>query len=189
MLAAVKRGTFRSDERLPVTPFILGKLVESLQYTAESAFQKCMLRAMYLLAFHAFLHIGEICVNKSATHVLQLQDIQFFQNSQAQVVQLEISFRSFKGNYNICPVVLSLRAKESSSDTCPVRSLYSYVQLRGTLPGPLFCYPPDLPVSYTYFCACFNKALIWAGLPTSQYKSHSFHIGAASTEAAPRGVR
>ena len=184
LLAGVKRGSFRSDQRLPVTPYILSKLAESLQYTAESIYQRRMLQAMYLLAFHAFLRIGEISNNKSITHVLQLGDIQFFQDSRSQVSKLEITFRSFKANYNIRPVVLSLNARGKRSDTCPVGSLYNFVELRGTFPGPLFCFPPDIPISYAYFCSCLNKALVWAGLCPSQYKSHSFRIGAASTAAA-----
>ena len=184
MLASVKRGTSRDDQRLPVTPFILSKIIHALQHTADSHYQKSMLAAMFLLAFHAFLRIGEICQNRENSNVLQLQDIQFLQNVQKQLSHLEITFRSFKSNYNIRPVILSLRANSQDAEACPVHSLYQFIQLRGTCSGPLFCFPPNLPVTCAHFCSCFNQALAWPGLPTSRFKSHSFRIGAASTAAA-----
>jgi len=105
LLAAVRRGRFRSDTRLPITPLILQQIVASLPYTAPSHYQHHMLKAMYLLAFHTFLRIGEIALNKSP-HILHLSDIQLFQNSTTCPCQLEITFRSFKGNYKVRPIML-----------------------------------------------------------------------------------
>jgi len=48
------------DSRLPLTPSILKGLIESLSHTGSSKFTSAMLKAMYLLAFNAFLRIGEI---------------------------------------------------------------------------------------------------------------------------------
>ena len=48
------------DSRLPITPSILKDLCQSLPKTCSSRFLQLMLHAMYLLAFHAFLRIGEI---------------------------------------------------------------------------------------------------------------------------------
>ncbi len=69
LLAAVKRGTRRPDSRQPVTQAILTKLVEPLIYTSESYYQRIMLKSMYLVAFHAFLRIGEITHNKCSTNI------------------------------------------------------------------------------------------------------------------------
>ncbi|XP_055955152.1 uncharacterized protein LOC126812595 [Patella vulgata] len=40
-------------------------------------FKKCLLRAMYLLAFHAFLRIGEISSADNRKNVLQFENVQF----------------------------------------------------------------------------------------------------------------
>ena len=104
-----------------------------------------MLKSMYLLVFHAFSRIGEITDNKCSTNIIQLRDIQFFQTSEARPARLELTFRSFKGNYNICPIIVSLVARVSQLDTCPVISLYKSIelilmqQLRATL---LFVWEP-----------------------------------------------
>ena len=49
-----------NDSRLYITPAILQSLIHSLIHTCNSIFLRHMLKAMYLLAFHAFLRIGEI---------------------------------------------------------------------------------------------------------------------------------
>lgn len=45
------------DARLPITPLILGKLVNALEHTTSSPFLRALLRAMFILAF---LRVGEI---------------------------------------------------------------------------------------------------------------------------------
>ena len=173
LLASVKRSTHQPDSRLPVTPALLNKLVESLTFTAPVCYNMIMLKAMYLLAFHAFLRVGEMTRNKFDTNILQLRDVQFFQTRQAHSSRLQITFRSFKGHYNTRPILLSLQARESHVDVCPVRSLYQFIERRGSQPGPLFCFPGNQFVSYEYFRGCLSNSLGWAGLPATHYKSHS----------------
>ncbi|KAH3781769.1 hypothetical protein DPMN_159673 [Dreissena polymorpha] len=48
------------DKRLPITPDLLARLVQSLHFTSNSVFHRILVKAMYLLAFHAFLRVGEI---------------------------------------------------------------------------------------------------------------------------------
>lgn len=49
-----------SDSRLPITPSILTKLFAVLPHISNSAFFKSILQAMFLLAFYAFLRVGEM---------------------------------------------------------------------------------------------------------------------------------
>ena len=86
LLASVTRSTHQPDSRLPVTPAILNKLAESVTFTAPVCYNRIMLKAMYLLAFHAFLRVGEMTRNKSDTNILQLRDVQFFQTRQAHLL-------------------------------------------------------------------------------------------------------
>ncbi|PJE77718.1 hypothetical protein CI610_03353 [invertebrate metagenome] len=183
ILTSIQRGSYRPDTRLPITPNILNKLVHSLPHIASSHYQACMLKAMYLLAFHAFLRVGEITINKSTSHVLQFDDAKIILAG-SRPSTLELTFRSFKGHYNIRPVTLAIHAKSQELSTCPVTALYQYIQLRGVLPGPLFTFPGNIPVSYQHFSLCLRNSLIQAGFQPNQYTSHSFRIGAASTAAA-----
>ncbi|XP_021339824.1 uncharacterized protein LOC110441051 [Mizuhopecten yessoensis] len=48
------------DSRLPITPSVLYKLVDSLRDSVPSYFLRVTLKGMFLLAFHAFLRVGEM---------------------------------------------------------------------------------------------------------------------------------
>ena len=55
------------------------KLIDSLPYVIANHCERAMLKAMLLLAFAAFLHIGEIAI-KSSNHksrVIQVEDVKF----------------------------------------------------------------------------------------------------------------
>ena len=43
------------DKRLRITPSVLNRLVNSLSQCTASYYQRCLFRAMFLLALHAFL--------------------------------------------------------------------------------------------------------------------------------------
>ena len=55
-----------NDHRKPIALNILCNLIASLKHTTSSEFLRVMLKAMYLLAFHAFLRIGEFTSNSQA---------------------------------------------------------------------------------------------------------------------------
>lgn len=183
ILAAIQRGTYQPDSRLPITPDILRKLVGALPKTLLPQYQQCMLRAMYLLAFHAFLRVGEMTVNTFSCHTLQYNDIAIIPDCLGHPIKIEITFRSFKSNCNIRPIVLSIEKKQDTS-ICPVMALVQFVTIRGTNPGHLFSFPNNQPVSYQFFTTCLKQTLCAAGIDSKGYTSHSFRIGAASTAAA-----
>ena len=57
------------DQRTPVTKSILHQLVHSRPHISDCYYHNVLTAAMYLLAFHAFLHIGEIAVTSTAQEV------------------------------------------------------------------------------------------------------------------------
>lgn len=64
------------DSRLPITPAILIQLVNALQHTSSSAFLRCLLRAVFILAFCAFLQVRDITkTTGSAQHFLLFEHI------------------------------------------------------------------------------------------------------------------
>ena len=60
LLAGVHRIRGSVDMRLPIQIDLLHALVDSATHVVQTIYMQAMLRAIYLLAFHAFLRIGEI---------------------------------------------------------------------------------------------------------------------------------
>ena len=136
-----------------------------------------MLQSMFLLAFHAFLRIGEITVHsrKKCDSVVQLGDASISDTG----ILLVIS--QFKHNASGRPVTLSILPTKDRY--CPVHSLSQFLKVRGPVKGPMFAFANASPVSRNFFCQYLSKTLQWAGLDLSKYKAHSFRIGAAITAA------
>ena len=67
---------------------------------------------------------------------------------------------------------------------CPVSLMLDYVTLRGSAPGPLFCWADGAVISRSYFTRSLKEVLQYCNLDEDRYKAHSFRIGAASWAAA-----
>lgn len=172
------------DSRLPITPHILRRLLDSLPFINPSFFIQTMLKAMYLVAFHAFLRVGEFTTSSSSlSNNLLISDVKFsYSGCRLEGFELQMSnYKHCKGDTK----VLFVRA--NSSSYCPALALKEYLKLRQTSTGPLFGYMDGTSVSRTYFSSQLKLSLNWAGLDSSRYKGHSFRIGAASA-AAQQGV-
>lgn len=174
----------RKDTRLPITAPILQKLLAALEHTVSQYPLRLLLRAVFLLAFHAFLRLGEITVKslKSKHQVLQRSDVTFNQSSLSEV---QIVMRDYKTNKHKSPLIISIQAC-SDSAYCPVRALHNYLQLFQHTSGPLFQTLDGLPVTYSMITSHLRSAIQFVGLSTEHFKGHSFRIGAA-THAASLG--
>lgn len=176
------------DCRLPITQSILEQLCLATDKVVFP-FQKALLcRSMFLLAFHAFLRIGEFTVNHNNTQdsILQVQDISFQRNSQSQSLSsMTVKISNFKHS-DLKPFLIEI-SSGSSEFLCPVYTLHQYLQLFRHKDGPLFQFLDSSTVTYSYFCKVLQSVLKFIKLDPSVYKGHSFRIGAA-TSAAARGV-
>ncbi|XP_061190392.1 uncharacterized protein LOC133198298 [Saccostrea echinata] len=174
-----------SDTRLPITTSILKQLVTSLDKLSISAYQCSMLRAMCLLAFHAFLRVGEIRVSSSTDgkNVLTLANVKLVSGKLNSCESLEITMDNFKHSAGKHIATLILQ-RNKSDQFCPVQAIQLFLKLRGLSPGPLFAYPNGDGLLRQHFTNFLQMSLKWAGLKTSHYKGHSFRIGAATCAAA-----
>ena len=66
---------------------------------------------------------------------------------------------------------------------CPLHTLIQYCKVRGSGNGPLCCFPDASPVTVSQFNTELRRCLIFCGLDSAHYKSHSFRFGAASDAA------
>ena len=179
LLQSCHKQNQTSDTRLPIDKIMLHQLTTALCYTIAGAYRRALFQAMFLLAFHAFLRIGEITVQNSAykhPHLIMLHQLQSLPN------QLMINFLSFKHSSGQ-PFLLKIEADKTPIH-CPVKSMSPYLRLRGNQPGPLFQYSYHVPVTRSEFNEELRKALVFCRINPSGFKSHSFRIGAATTAAA-----
>ena len=120
------------DSRLPITPSILKGLIESLSHTGSSKFTSVMLKAMYLLAFNAFLRIGEITGPMPPKgNSLALGNIKFIFDRTNTPSAVEIHMSQLKHSSVKHITVLLVQSNELPGNMCPVKDLWDYLQIRG----------------------------------------------------------
>ena len=88
------------DTRLPITGPIIHKLVKSLQTSVQNLNYRVLLKAIFLLAFNAFLRLGEVMVKSKCLlgTVIQREDVslEFCGKSHSAVVILLKNFKTNK---------------------------------------------------------------------------------------------
>ena len=171
LLVAMRKMGGNSDRRKPITPNILSKLVESLSYLSISHYERVMFKAIFLCSFAFALRLGEYT---ESPHTLLLNNISI------SAFSLQITFSSFK--HSSGNDLLSHTFEASFSASCPVLALNNYLQLRGTLEGPLFILNGKA-IPKTLFSKILRQAVSFIGLPPACFTSHSFRIGATTTWA------
>ena len=114
-----------------------------------------------------------------------------------------LSFKDLSIDSRDSPSVIQLHIKQSKTDpfrkgvrlflgktgtdVCPLKAILPYLVVRGTKPGPLFLTADGLPLTRQKFHNCLSTLLKNIGLSASQYNTHSFRIGAA-TSAKDAGI-
>ena len=183
LLVGVQKSSGKVDSRKPIDLHMLAQLVHASKAVIPEKFTQLCIAAMFMLAFHGFLRIGEITVRPgvSSDHVVQRSDLVIVSNRNRSSLQLTI--RHAKHQAVGRPIVLEIHAQ---ANNCPVSHVGQYLNTRGPSPGPLFILPNRSPISRAYFASQLTACLSHAGYDWSQYKCHSFRIGAATT-AATRG--
>lgn len=174
------------DSRLPVTGPILANMLRGINTSIQNLYTKWLLKSIFLLAFNAFLRLGEIVVKTKTDQckVIQRNDITF-EMSHATPVAVVIVLRNFKTNKTHDLFQIHLKAS-GNEDMCSVKTLYTYVQTFGHKSGPLFQFMGGEPVTYAFVSKHLQNIIRFIGLNPALYKGHSFRIGAA-THAAQLG--
>ena len=179
MVQGYRKEGCGSDNRLPIDKAILGRLMCSLPFTCPSPQITRLYQAMFSLAFHAFLRVGEMTAqsqSKQNPHLLQVDQLSLGHTS------LVVSFSSYKHSQG---QTFNLTVQgNSSSLACPVKAMREFLKDRGNGSGPLFCLSPGKPITRSQFNDNLRKALSFCKLSKVTFKAHSFRIGAATTAAA-----
>ncbi len=143
-------------------------------------FEVCLFRAAFCLAYFALLRIGELTYTdaRQADYPLRFDDIKIDRSLQCITAKIRKSTTSQAGK----PTILQIPAQQIKA-TCPVGSMHNYIHVRPQQKGILFCHSSGLPLTRGQFSAVLSKAISQIGLPVGKFKSHSFHIGRATTLA------
>lgn len=145
-------------------------------------FIRKLLQAMFILAFCAFLRIGEITkTSSSAHHFLLFQNVTLDSLYNKNYIDITIPhFKHSKSNNT------TLRICENSSNSllCPY-TLLDYFNLRKHTLGldPRFSFMDNATVSRQFLTQQLNGVLSFCNLNLHRFHIHSFRIGAASTAA------
>ena len=171
------------DVRLPVTLPVLSRLVHALPTVFASRYKCLMLRAMMVLAFKAYLWIGEMVPRSRGTirGCLHMDDVLLSGEL------ITISFRNFKHSARQSPQSLQVRGKCIQGTIIhPAFYLRDFQLARGNMQASLFAYPDGSPMLRSEFDVSLKRLLGFCGYRTSAFNGHSFRIGAA-TAVALRG--
>ena len=171
------------DTRLPISLPLLEKIIFACDHTQSSVYNRKMTQAIYAMAFFAALRVGEITCSPTQPrrNVIFLNQIVFMKNREGVVSAMKVTFRNYKHSDPAVPPDIFLYREKR---VCPDSTVLAYLGLRGTSPGPMFCWPDASPISHTFFTKALSDALRYCNLDVEGYKSHSFRIGAASWAAA-----
>ena len=177
MILGAKRIHPSQDQRLPVTVHMLHKFVCVIDKLFPEAFEKLMFSAMILLAFHAFLRVGEYTTRGGKeSHVIQRENIKFYVQGR-KLRGMTITLLHYKHSKQQVTLELKVSAR---TKFCPVHALAQHLGSKGPRTGPIFVNQDGLPVSSTQFSSVFKRIVLEAKLDPNRYKPHGLRIGAAS---------
>jgi len=176
LLQLVCRGIRRQQgdsqrKRLPITLNILRTLKEQLRQSSYTFQEKLMLWTAFTTAFYGFLRVSEY-VNlhwDDVTHDEEQLAITLHQ-SKTDPFRRGVMVHIFKTASSTCPLNAFKRYKDSVTSTSP--NAFLFYSGRFT------------PLSRSAVTRVIRQLLLQAGLNSTEYASHSFRIGAATTAAA-----
>ena len=126
-LQAIRKMQPSCITRLPIKEDILHLLVTTAGHAIHSMYCLKLMQAMFMLAYHAFLRVGEITESE---HNLFLSDVTL------TTTTIKLLFRSSKHASGISQEAMV--SAMTGEMYCPVYALSEYMSYRGKNPGPLF---------------------------------------------------
>ena len=171
------------DPTLPITLPILERIITACDDVLSVSYQRKLIKAMYAFAFFAALRVGVITggTGQHAKNVITIDQFFFLRDELNNIVAVKLVLKYYKHSDPTKPVELIMYREHP---ICPVSLMLDYVTLRGSAPGPLFCWADGAVISRSYFTRSLKDVLQYFNLDEDRYKTHSFRIGAASWAAA-----
>ena len=136
--------------RLPITPSILRK-IKAVWLSKGVSADRLMLWAASTTAFFGFCRSGEVTVSSGSsydpqTH-LSYSDLAVDQSSDPSMVSIVLKHSKTDQARKGMKIVVG----KTGDDLCPVRALLTYLNARGSHPGPLFQWSSGIPLCKAKF--------------------------------------
>lgn len=148
-------------------------------------FSRTLLLAMFILAYCAFLRVGEITKTNSKTHhhLLAEHVSKGIDANGLGFVDIAIPhFKHSKSNFT----TIHLTQNIINPLLCPYQAITDFLNLRKhhSPESPILSFMNNTPVLRQYFTSKLQLALKFGNLNLSKYQAHIFRIGAATSAAA-----
>ena len=183
MLRGIKReqcSTHSAGVCLPIAAEIMHQIYAVLARTPEE-YQNVMLWAACCTAFFGFLRVSEMTVqnqnNYERTIHLSLQDVALDSRVTPTITIKQSKTGPFRKG-------VRLFLGRMDSVICPLKAMLTYLAICGKFPGSLFISRNNTPLTRAQFKTLVSTILRTACLNDSEYNTHSFRIGAATTTKA-----
>lgn len=184
ILEGYRRGSAQQVRtRGPITYPVLVKICKVLPSICHSQYELFLFKAAFALAFFGFLRISEFALTGNRTaqqRMLQFDDVKLIDSSPpVALVHVGFSKTDQRGRGTDLRII-----GNAPSQVCPVIVLKDFLEQRGQHSGPLFCHFDKSPITRYQVQAVLRRALSAVGEPCSNFSSHSFRIGSATSAAA-----
>ena len=183
LLRGIKRSVRHSPRRrLPITMALLWRIKGQLASAPDILpSDKLMLWSAFTLAFYGFLRSSEF-TSPSATQFNPLVNLCCLDVSFTPEGCLSFHLKSSKTDpyRQGCSLLIA----PSLHSVCAVRSLHKYLSVHAVNGStPLYVFQSGLYLTREKVTSTLRTLLWHLSIPTEQYASHSFWIGAATTAA------
>lgn len=179
LLTGFERNRKRVDTRLPITPQLLGKIINICPYICANKFESCLFSAAFSLAYFGFFRVGELtaCSKRAMIHALPFSSVSFTDNNRTLEIYIPHSKTDQSGRG------ATVFIPEVGGPICPVYHMSAYLRVRPSGNNQLFCHFNKEPLTRYQFSAMLKKAIMQLNLGLVGYRPHSFRIGAASVSS------
>ncbi|XP_066437473.1 uncharacterized protein [Eleutherodactylus coqui] len=173
ILRGWKKDKRRVDARRPITYNLLCKLLDVLEATCVNAEEALLFRAAFMLAFFAALRISELVpASKKKVGGLLFNDVLLLNDTLRVRVSRSKTDIYGRGEW--------LSIGSLGARWCPVDTVRRYLASRVTS-GQFLVHASGLPLTRFQFSSVLRASLREVGLEASEFGTHSFRIGAATT--------
>jgi hypothetical protein len=176
VLLGFSRSNMHHDARKPITLDILSAMIQTLPTICKSHYESSLFSTIFTTAFFGFFRMGELVQDSrlSIGHAIQTQNVAYLPHNNTVQIILQHSKTDQQGKG------VAVQLTPSHKPICPVSAIRLYAQLRPNTRGSFFCHQSGSPVTRYQVVSVFNMSIRKLGLDSTEYKTHSFRIGAAS---------
>lgn len=182
LLEGVKRSKRQLDKRLPITIKLLDRILAILPCVCSSRYEAKLFLSVFSLAFYGLFRVGELTVGPKGmdAHTIKIENVKVHLDG------IELFLATSKTDQFGRGLTIFI-SEQGNVNSCPVINLNEFLKVRPSGGGPLFGHFDRSPLTRYQFTSVMKKCLHTLGIEETQYASHSFRIGMATT-CAMKGV-